>query len=166
MKFSVSLIAAVSALLPQLVSTHITMEEPKQWFVPERIGPTVELSDGPQSPLQADGSNYPCHGVAPEAPVATYLPGSIQRLKLQGSAVHGGGSGQMSITYDVKPNKNSKFRVMTSFMGDHPIKAAGNLGIDDRDPFEKGAALPLDPLNPLSFRVPDGLPKGTAVVAW
>lgn len=142
------------------------MVEPKQWFVPEIKRATVETSDGQQSPLQQDGSNFPCHGVQPEAPVATYLPGSVQKLKLQGSAVHGGGSGQMSITYDIKPTKDTKFRVMTSWMGDFPIKAKGNLGPDDRDPDNKAAALPLDPLNPLSFKVPTGLPKGQAVVAW
>jgi hypothetical protein len=166
MKFSVSVVAAISVFLPQIISAHLIMLEPKQWFVPEIIRSTVELSDGQQSPLQRDGSNFPCHGVAPGAPVATYLPGTTQKLKLQGSAVHGGGSGQMSITYDIKPTKDTKFRVMTSWMGDHPIKAAGNLNKEDRDPDGKGPALPLDPLNPLSFRVPDGLPKGQAVVAW
>lgn len=159
MKFSAATIAALSVFLPQIVSAHVIMVEPKQWFVPERIGATVETSDSQQHPLQADGSNYPCHGVAPEAPVATYAPGSSQSLKLVGTAVHGGGSGQMSITYDVKPTKDSKFRVMQSWMGGHPVDAPGNL-----EP--ASATFPLDSKNPLTFKVPTGLPKGKAVVAW
>jgi len=166
MKFSATTAAALSVFLTRIVSAHLTMDEPKQWFVPEVIRATVETSDSQQHPLQADGSNYPCQGVTPEAPVATYAPGSTQKLKLLGSAVHGGGSGQMSITYDIKPTKDSKFRVMQSWMGDHPVKAVGNLGISDRDPQGLGAKLPLDPINPLTFKVPAGLPKGKAVVAW
>jgi len=158
MKFSAATVAVLSIFLPQIVSAHLTMQEPKQWLIPEIIRATVETSDGPQNPLQADGSNYPCHGVAPGDVVATYAPGSTQKLKLQGSAVHGGGSGQMSITYDTKPTKDSKFRVMQSWMGDHPVKADGNL---DPNP-----TLDLDAINPLSFKVPAGLPAGKAVVAW
>ncbi|PWW76945.1 Lytic polysaccharide monooxygenase [Tuber magnatum] len=166
MKFSAASVAALSAFLPQIVSAHVTMVEPKQWFVPEVIRGSVETSDSQQHPLQADGSNFPCHGVPPEDVVATYEPGSTQKLKLLGTAVHGGGSGQMSITYDVNPTKDSKFRVMQSWMGDHPVKAAGNLGPQDRDPQNLGAQFPLDSINPLSFKVPSGLPKGKAVVAW
>ncbi|KAG0642248.1 hypothetical protein HOY80DRAFT_1037164 [Tuber brumale] len=166
MKFSTATVAALSAFLPQIVSAHVIMTEPKQWFVPEVIRATVETSDSQQHPLQADGSNYPCHGVAPEGVVATYEPGSTQKLKLLGTAVHGGGSGQMSITYDLKPTKDSKFRVMQSWMGDHPIKAVGNLGPQDRDPQNLGAQFPLDSVNPLTFKVPSNLPKGKAVVAW
>ncbi|KAG0137686.1 hypothetical protein HOY82DRAFT_512948 [Tuber indicum] len=142
------------------------MFEPKQWNVPEVVRATVEKSDGNLNPLQGDGSNFPCHGVAPEAPVATYLPGTSHPLKIKGSAVHGGGSGQMAITYETKPTKNTVFRVMTSYMGDHPIKAAGNLGPADRDPQGLKSELELWKLNPLSFTVPKGLPKGKAVVAW
>lgn len=154
MQFTIATIVAISAFLPS-ISAHLTMGTPPQWHVPEKIGATVETSDGPQSPLQADGSNYPCHGVAPEAPVATYAPGSVQPLQLIGSAVHGGGSGQMAITYDTTPTKNSVFRTMTSWEGNHPVQADGNLTPDPAH------VLPL-----LHFTVPAGLPAGKAVVAW
>ncbi|CUS11276.1 unnamed protein product [Tuber aestivum] len=154
------------AVLLPTITAHVTMFEPKQWNVPEVVRATVEKSDGNLNPLQNDGSNFPCHGVAPEAPVATYLPGTSNPLKIKGTAVHGGGSGQMAITYDTNPTKNTVFRVMTSYMGDHPIKAAGNLGPEDRDPTGLKSELELWKLNPLSFTVPKGLPKGKAVVAW
>lgn len=153
------------AVFLRAVTAHVTMFEPKQWNVPEIVRAAVK-SDGNLNPLQGDGSNFPCHGVAPEAPVATYLPGTSQSLKIKGSAVHGGGSGQMVITYDTNPSKKTVFRVMTSYMGDHPIKAAGNLSPADRDPKSLKSELELWKLNPLSFTVPKGLPKGKAVVAW
>lgn len=155
MKFTLATVFAASALLPA-VSAHLIMTNPKQWTVPIINRATVETSDGPQNPLQADGSNFPCHGVAPEGSVATYQPGSTQVLQLIGSAVHGGGSGQMSITYDTKPTSATKFRVMTSWQGNHPVNAAGNL-----DPPDAGHVLPA-----LSFKVPANLPAGKAVVAW
>ncbi|KAL7276828.1 hypothetical protein RUND412_000169 [Rhizina undulata] len=140
MKFTTATIIAAAAFLPA-ISAHLTMSEPKQWTV----------SGGKDNfPLNADGSDFPCHGSAPEASVAEYEPGSMQTLQLAGSATHGGGSGQMSITYEATPNKNTKFRVMTSFEGNHPVSAEGN-----------GAAIP-----PIQFKVPAGLPAGKAVVAW
>ncbi|KAL7276827.1 hypothetical protein RUND412_000168 [Rhizina undulata] len=125
MKFTTATIIAAAAFLPT-ISAHL-------------------------SPLKPDGSDFPCHGSAPEAPVTEYEPGSMQALKLKGVAVHGGGSGQMSITYETKPNKNTKFRVMTSFEGNHPMATqAGNLGNAELIP-------------PIKFKVPAGLPAGKAV---
>ncbi|KAL7266110.1 hypothetical protein RUND412_011357 [Rhizina undulata] len=154
MKFT-TLFTTAATLIPA-ISAHLIMYTPQQWFVPTVTGATVELSDGQQNPLLADGSNYPCHGVAPEGSVATYEPGSFQTLQLQGTAVHGGGSGQMSITYDTTPTKDSIFRVMTSWEGDMPGNYAGNIS-----PADASYLLP-----PLQFKVPAGLPAGTAVVAW
>ncbi|KAL7276819.1 hypothetical protein RUND412_000160 [Rhizina undulata] len=154
MKFSVPAIIATAAFLPA-ISAHLVMVEPKQWTVPVRTGATVETSDSPQHPLQADGSNFPCQGVAPEGSVANYEPGGTQTLQLQGSAVHSGGSGQMSITYDGTPSSSTKFRVMTSWEGGHPMRVDGNLTPD--------ASHMLDPIQ---FKVPAGLPAGKAIVAW
>ncbi|KAL7268513.1 hypothetical protein RUND412_008859 [Rhizina undulata] len=154
MKFSTSTIIAAAAFLPA-ISAHLVMVEPKQWTVPVKTGATTETSDGPQNRLQADGSNFPCHGVAPEESVATYEPGSMQTLQLPGSATHSGGSGQMSITYETTPSASTKFRVMTSFEGDRPMKIDGNLTSD-------ASHMP----DPIKFKVPEGLPAGKAVVVW
>ncbi|KAL0640115.1 hypothetical protein Q9L58_000943 [Maublancomyces gigas] len=154
MQLTLTTAFAISAFLPA-ISAHLIMSNPKQWTVPTVLGPTIDLDDGMQNPLKSDGSNYPCHGVPPEGSVATYQPGSTQPLQLIGSAVHGGGSGQMSITYDTNPTKSTRWGVMTSWEGNHPIQAAGNL-----DP-DAAHVLPL-----LSFKVPADLPAGKAVVAW
>ncbi|KAL7268819.1 hypothetical protein RUND412_008540 [Rhizina undulata] len=155
MKFSNSAIIAAAAFLP-VIRAHLIMTEPKQWTIPVITRATTETSDGPSNPLQADGSNFPCHGVAPEDSVATYEPGSTQTLQLQGSAVHSGGSGQMSITYDTTPTKDTVFRVMTSWEGSHPLKIDGNISPADASHM----------LDPLQFKVPANLPAGKAVVAW
>ncbi|KAL7271934.1 hypothetical protein RUND412_005278 [Rhizina undulata] len=158
MKISTSFFIAAAAFLPTISAGHegLVMVEPKQWSIPQLItGSTVETGDSPHHPLKADGSNYPCHGVAPEASVATYEPGSMQTLQLQGYNVRSGGSGQMSITYDTTPTADSKFRVMTSWEGGHPMRIDGNLPFD-----------PSHMLDPIKFKVPENLPAGKAVVAW
>jgi len=145
MQFSLALVAS----LLSGASAHLVMKTPQQW----------EVVGGAQAPLAADHSDFPCQSGTPAASVATYDPGSEQTLQLMGSAVHGGGSGQMVITYDTKPTKDSVFRVMTSWEGNHPVNSAS----------VNNANLPADPshmLDPIKFTVPSGLPKGDAVVAW
>jgi len=145
MQFTLSIIAVVAALVSSS-GAHLIMADPPQWVVQGES----------QAPLAASGSDFPCqNGVADPTASRTYTAGGTAKLQVQGSAVHGGGSGQMLITYDFPPTQNSVWRVMTSFEGDHPIKAAGN--------------LPADPTlvhDPIPFTVPAGLPSGKAVVAW
>lgn len=139
---------AVVASLLSCASAHLVMKTPAQWTV-----------SSPQAPLAADHSDFPCQAGTPGDSVATYEPGSEQTLQLMGSAVHGGGSGQMVITYDTKPTKDSVFRVMTSWEGNHPVNSES----------VNNANYPADPtklLDPIKFTVPSGLPKGEAVVAW
>jgi hypothetical protein len=57
------------------------------------------------SPLSNDGSNFPCKGYQKDVPsvstaVATLTPGQQTTVKFEGSASHGGGSCQFSISYD------------------------------------------------------------------
>ncbi|KAF8460605.1 hypothetical protein BDZ91DRAFT_664199, partial [Kalaharituber pfeilii] len=107
-------------------------------------------------PLSDTGSNYPCFvtdGGSGELPV--FEPGSTQKIELRGSAVHGGGSCQISFTYDNPPTKNSVFRVVKSFQGACPLGVSGNL-----------AANPNNVLPALPFTVPEDMPAGVAVVAW
>jgi hypothetical protein len=145
MQFSFATVAAFAALVSSSAA-HMIMHDPPQWAVPgESLGP-----------LDFEGADFPCaNGVADPTASRTYTAGSAAKLQLQGSAVHGGGSGQMIITYDFPPTRSSVWRVMQSWEGDHPIKAAGN--------------LPANPYlihDPISFAVPAGLPSGKAVVAW
>jgi hypothetical protein len=113
------------------------------------------------SPLAVDGSDYPCKqrsGVydAEGANTAMTL-GSSQPLSFIGSATHGGGSCQVSISYDENPTANSTFKVIHSIEGGCPIKnVAGNTGDD---------ASAVDP-DVYNFTIPTTLPTGNATLAW
>ncbi|RDL36364.1 uncharacterized protein BP5553_05716 [Venustampulla echinocandica] len=113
------------------------------------------------SPLLADGSDFPCKqrgGVYEPEGASNPMPiGSTQPLKFTGSATHGGGSCQISVTYDAKPNKNSVWKVIHSIQGGCPAQGVeGNTGND------ANAASP----STYSFKVPSALPVGEAVLAW
>jgi hypothetical protein len=72
--------------------------------------------------------------------------GEEQTLKLSGTAVHGGGSCQLSVTTDTEPTENSKFKVIMSMEGGCP-------GTDGST-------------NDYPFKLPDSIPNGKATFAW
>ncbi|KAI9748277.1 MAG: hypothetical protein M4579_007266 [Chaenotheca gracillima] len=83
--------------------------------------------------------------------------GSTQKLAFKGGATHGGGSCQVSVTYDKNPTPKSQFKVIHSIIGGCPAKnTEGNIGGDPN------AADP----DTYSFKVPDDLPTGQATLAW
>ena len=93
------------------------------------------------SPLNADGSNFPCKGYQNDRPIqttATYTAGSTYNMTLAGSATHGGGSCQLSLSYD----NGATFRVIKSMIGGCPLKST------------------------YEFTVPFYAPPGTALFAW
>ncbi|RPB20331.1 hypothetical protein L211DRAFT_749306, partial [Terfezia boudieri ATCC MYA-4762] len=111
-------------------------------------------------PVQPSGANFPCtvdnfSNKSGEGPTIT--PGRSSKFQLLGTAVHSGGSCQISITYDSPPTKNSNWRVIKSFEGGCPVKHDGNLseglGVDNKLP-------------PLVYTVPKGMPGGAATIAW
>jgi hypothetical protein len=56
-----------------------------------------------KSPLNANGSNYPCHGYQNDRPIrttATYTAGQSYQMQISGTVTHGGGSCQLSLSYD------------------------------------------------------------------
>ncbi|KAI9748335.1 MAG: hypothetical protein M4579_007252 [Chaenotheca gracillima] len=115
-------------------------------------------------PLDRGGSDFPCKA-GPSNPDAykssgdpTSMPlGSTQKLAFKGGATHGGGSCQVSVTYDKNPTKQSEFKVIHSIIGGCPAKnTEGNIGGDASAP---------DP-DTYSFKIPDDLPTGQATLAW
>ncbi|TVY52004.1 hypothetical protein LCER1_G007756, partial [Lachnellula cervina] len=113
------------------------------------------------SPLDGAGADFPCKqrpgafdAQGASNPMAL---GSTQPLKFVGGATHGGGSCQISITYDKAPSKSSKFKVIHSIIGGCPIQGvAGNNG---------ESATSVDP-STYSFKIPSNLPTGDATLAW
>lgn len=71
--------------------------------------------------------------------------GEEQTISFKGSAVHGGGSCQLSVTTDTEPSASSKFKVIESIEGGCP-------GVDGPQEFK--------------FTLPDSIPNGKATFAW
>ncbi|TEY83181.1 hypothetical protein BOTCAL_0025g00260 [Botryotinia calthae] len=112
------------------------------------------------SPLALDGSDFPCKqrtGVYEVTTQNTMDLGGSYELAFKGSAVHGGGSCQVSITYDENPTASSTFKVIHSIIGGCPMKnIAGNNGDN---------ANTIDP-DTYNFTIPTTLPAGKATLAW
>ncbi|EUC30645.1 lytic polysaccharide monooxygenase, partial [Bipolaris zeicola 26-R-13] len=130
--------------LAPLSSAHMIMANPVPFNAPNN------------SPLAPDGSDFPCKGPASgSATVNEWPAGSTQSLSFSGTAVHGGGSCQMSVTTDKPPTKDSKWKVIYSIEGGCPANVEGNL---DQNGESYNGNFP--------FTVPQDLPSGDLTVAW
>ncbi|WYZ38677.1 hypothetical protein EsH8_III_000591 [Colletotrichum jinshuiense] len=141
--------AFVAFGLATVASAHMKMSSPVPY----------DAANLDNSPLEADGSNFPCKSSSYNAAGASnvYAQGGTGELAFIGSAVHGGGSCQVSITYDAKPNKNSVWKVIKSIEGGCPAKnAEGNLG-DNANQVNKDT---------YDFTIPDDMPAGNGTIAW
>ncbi|RVX69012.1 hypothetical protein B0A52_08079 [Exophiala mesophila] len=112
------------------------------------------------SPLDASGSDFPCKqrpGVYDAEGAQNIMAiGESQTLSFTGSAVHGGGSCQVSLTTDLQPTKNSKWMVIKSIEGGCPASVPGNL---PADPNGTGAST-------FQFSIPNGIAPGEYTLAW
>jgi hypothetical protein len=144
MKFSISLAAVTAAFLPSAFA-HVSMDFPTSF---------VGGADG-VSPLAESGANFPC--MAPSysslSSQLTIQPGESGNIVLSknGGAPHGGGSCQISLTYDSAPTAGSRFTVIKSFMGACPVAAQGN---EIQGPYT------------LPYTIPQDAPSGNAILAW
>lgn len=122
--------------------------------------PGTYKNGDPMPPLDPNGADFPCSvpSFTADGDGPTLTPGQGGQIRLFGTAVHSGGSCQISITYDQPPNRNSVWKVMKSFQGGCPIDVNGNLP-DIGDPTK-------NPLPALQYTVPQGLPSGKGTVAW
>ncbi|KAI1004321.1 hypothetical protein K3495_g3885 [Podosphaera aphanis] len=113
---------------------------------------------GDNGPLKPDGSDFPCKFGYDAEGASNIMPlGSKQELAFTGGATHGGGSCQVSITYDKAPTANSVFKVIHSIVGGCPARnTEGNIGT---------SATAEDP-DKYAFKIPETLPSGDAVLAW
>lgn len=145
-----SAVALAITLLSSSANGHMTMKTPTPYG----------KSSLNNSPLAADGSDFPCKqrpGVYDaEGASNTMAIGEPQTLSFTGSAVHGGGSCQVSFTKDKEPTANSVWMVIHSIEGGCPAGVEGNL---PEDPNGGGAST-------FEFKVPDGIEPGDYSMAW
>ncbi|KAH7402531.1 hypothetical protein BKA66DRAFT_403954 [Pyrenochaeta sp. MPI-SDFR-AT-0127] len=130
-----SVFLAATALLAT-TNAHVLMKSPVPYSVDK-------LDNGPISKAQ-----YPCksqNGFTVSTMNAMAV-GEKQTMELSGSAVHGGGSCQLSVTLDTEPTANSVFKVIKSMEGGCP-------GVDSQ-------AQSYD------FELPASIPNGKATFAW
>lgn len=145
----------------QIVSSHMLLASPKP----------IEGAKA-KSPLIADGSNFPCHGVSlPNEGGQTMEAGSSFSLRfdlgLDGShtAVHGGGSCQVAITYETDAEivrSPSNWYVIYSIEGGCPSSSTGDL---------RNASYCLSPgqaecVHTWEVPLPAGLRSGHAILSW
>ncbi|KAK2732378.1 hypothetical protein FQN57_002924 [Myotisia sp. PD_48] len=140
MLFGTYLLGALCAAGTALA--HLEMSKPyalRSRFDPANKNGMIDYDN--TSPMSPSGSNFPCRGHHRSATfrsVADYTAGSTQEVNIAGSATHGGGSCQLSMSYD----NGQTFKVIMSMMG--------------------GCPLPKK----YSFTVPTFAPNGQALFAW
>ncbi|KAK4923677.1 hypothetical protein LTR28_012481, partial [Elasticomyces elasticus] len=140
----ISTLAAPCALilLASGAMAHMEMSWPhplRSKFNPDTPQSMIDYSM--TSPLNSDGSNFPCKGYQNDKPLRTtvaYDAGSTYNMTLAGSATHGGGSCQLSLSYD----NGATFRVIKSMIGGCPLNST------------------------YDFTIPDYAPSGAALFAW
>lgn len=135
-----ALYALLIALPPALC--HVEMTWP--YSLRSKLNPSTPenlIDYSMKAPLSASGSNYPCkgyHNDLYQVPTATYDAGSTYNITLDGSATHGGGSCQLSLSYD----QGKTFRVIKSMIGNCPNEKS------------------------YDFTIPAYAPSGEAIFAW
>ncbi|KAL4977102.1 hypothetical protein BDW66DRAFT_133382 [Aspergillus desertorum] len=146
--FSKSL-AAAAILGISLVDAHMLMTNPVPY--------NKDLVDN--SPLSGDGSNFPCKNVGYTVTTENYLTkGQPFNIEFQGSATHGGGSCQFSITSDRAPTKDTKWSVIKSVEG-------GCMDESEGDENETGGSGMKNSFSP-SITIPDSFEDGQYTFAW
>ena len=139
---------SVLAFFASTAQAHMVMATPPPYGSPDN------------SPLNADGSNFPCKATSDSGGTVTNMAvGASQKLSFLGESVHGGGSCQVSLTTDTPATKSSTWMVIHSIEGGCPARnQAGNIGADD------SASAP-DP-DTYNFSIPPGITPGAYTLAW
>ncbi|PSR77485.1 hypothetical protein BD289DRAFT_146541 [Coniella lustricola] len=139
-----------------VANAHMFLASPARFATPSATNGPISSSD---FPCQATGSITYSSDTVDGSGATEMALGSDQPLAFEGQSVHGGGSCQISITYDENPTSSSTFKVITSIEGGCVARdTAGNLGDDT-------SATAADPYT-YNFTIPDNIPTGNAVIAW
>jgi hypothetical protein len=142
---------AISALATS-ASAHVIMNYPKPFG-------RSSLTSSPLAP-----ADFPCkqrNGVYAIDTMNTWNPGETQKISFNGTAVHGGGSCQFSITTDPEPTEKSQWKVIQSVIGGCPTSQTdGNFPEGSQDPL----LTPIPDEFPVTM--PSNIPEGRYTFAW
>ncbi|KAL4753209.1 hypothetical protein BDW72DRAFT_169555 [Aspergillus terricola var. indicus] len=142
-------LAAAAVLGFSLVDAHMVMTNPVPY----------NFKSWDNSPIAGDGSNFPCKETDYTVTTENYLTkGQEHTLEFQGSATHGGGSCQISITSDRAPTKDTQWSVIKSIEG-------GCMDPNEGDTNQGGGAGMKNGFTP-SFTIPDDFEDGQYTLAW
>ncbi|KOS18099.1 hypothetical protein ESCO_002870 [Escovopsis weberi] len=131
--------------LAAIVQAHMEMSWPPPFrskFNPNV--PETSIDYSMTSPLSASGSDYPCKGYQVDfdtvqgKSVVEWQAGQTYNWTVAGSASHGGGSCQVSLSYD----HGASFTVIHSYEGNCPLQPTWN------------------------FELPADVPTGDAIFSW
>ncbi|USP72850.1 lytic polysaccharide monooxygenase [Curvularia clavata] len=139
--------ATMLMALAASASAHMRMAHPKPFGFDT-------LNSSPLEP-----ADFPCKqrpGVYDITQMNQWNAGETQEVSFLGSAVHGGGSCQFSITTDQQPSINSQWKVIESVVGGCPSNVSGNL---PGNPDGTGAAK-------FPVKMPEDIPDGQYTFAW
>ncbi|KAM0702555.1 hypothetical protein Q7P35_009985 [Cladosporium inversicolor] len=125
-KFNFGFMALVVLALLSVANAHMKMSSP----VP------FNVANLDNSPLKADGSDFPCKASLDNP--SSYSISALNNLPVSspilmswdGSAVHGGGTCELSISLDKEPTKDSVFKVIQVFQGACPTATGGGITFD------------------------------------
>jgi hypothetical protein len=140
-----SILAALA--LGSAANAHMALQWPQPFrasYNPHSVPANIDYSL--TSPLNADGSNFPCKGYQTDlgtpagASVVTWNAGGAYNFSVEGGAVHGGGSCQIALSYD----KGVSFSVIHSYVGSCPLSSGEDF----------------------QFTLPADAPTGAAMFAW
>lgn len=157
--YSKTLSTAVVASLFSAANAHFLIKNPSP--IP---------GSAPKDPLDASGANFPCHGAdLTQGSVTNLQVGQTYNLDFElgngaNTAVHGGGSCQLSVAYSTDATQlkdPANWKVITSYVGGCPTNSMGNLPTAVMCP----TSAP-DCVNQLNFTVPPEVQNGNAIFAW
>ena len=146
----VNMKVSVAAGLVAISNAHMLISNPKPFTTPQLK----------QNPLSA--GQFPCQGTpggtfSAGSNMNNFELGSKQTLQWIGTAVHGGGSCQISISYDTNPTPESVWKVIHSIEGGCPARNLNN----NRFPADAAA---IDP-DTYDYKIPDNIPAGKATIS-
>ncbi|KAL7904027.1 hypothetical protein GGI35DRAFT_490865 [Trichoderma velutinum] len=145
MPFINTITAAIIAL-GAVTNGHMEMKSPPPFRSKYNLYSGDDKDYSMTSPLLGSGSDYPCKGYqrllgsSEGKSVAAWVSGGSYNFTITGSANHGGGSCQASLSYD----NGHTWRVIHSYIGECPLPQDSNWW----------------------FTVPSDAPTGNAMFAW